>query len=189
MTNIYIGNISWWPVMAIFKNINILSSDSEKNSSPAIKPVKNTHNFLVGYRLDVVCVSVCLHAGDDDTNYFSPSPPSLLCFQNIVQLLSWLWLPPNCWFLPVEVWTGDTGALESPSDIHRSLLPWTHPSPINWRDQRGVRAGGEGDITQVGWGWFSVNRQWKFKSSNLFLGTINCEFMKSHAGKSWGLGQ
>ena len=175
--------------MAIFKNINILSSDSEKNSSPVIKPVKNTHNFLVGYRLDVVCVSVCLHAGDDDTNYFSPSPPSLLCFQNMVQLLSWLWLPPNCWFLPVEVWTGDTGALESPSDIHRSLLPWTHPSPINWRDQRGVRAGGEGDITQVGWGWFSVNRQWKFKSSNLFLGTINCEFMKSHAGKSWGLGQ
>ena len=74
--------------MAIFKNINILSSDSEKNSSPVIKPVKNTHNFLVGYRLDVVCVSVCLHAGDDDTNYFSPSPPSLLCFKIIVQVLS-----------------------------------------------------------------------------------------------------
>ena len=60
----------------------------KQNFSPVIKPVTNTHNFLVGYSLDVVCVSVCLHAGDDDTNYFSPSPPSLLCFQNIVQVLS-----------------------------------------------------------------------------------------------------
>ena len=62
--------------------------------------------------------------------------------------------------------------------------PLSSPLTYKLAGPGGVRAGGEGDITQVGWGWFSVNRQWKFKSSNLFLGTINCEFMKSHAGKS-----
>ena len=56
------------------------------NSSPVIKHVTNTHNFLVGDSLDVVCLVVCLHAGDDDTNYFSLlCPPSLQCFENIAK--------------------------------------------------------------------------------------------------------
>ena len=99
-------------------------------------------------------------------------------------------LMSTCWSLNSRYRVCGEPFGHSPVQPSTPTSPSTHPSPINWRDQRGVRAGGgrEGDITQVGWGWFSVNRQWKFKSSDLFLGTINCEFMKSHAGKTWGLG-
>ena len=124
--------------------------------SPVIKHVTNTHNFLVGDSLDVVCVIVCLHDGDDDTNYFSTPALTSVFSKYRPQVLSWLRLPPNCWCLPVEVWTLDTRSVERRalrtftgprSSLHPELrVP--SPSPINWRHQGGSDREGS-------WGWYN----------------------------------
>ena len=151
-----------------------------KPNSGVIKHLTNTHNFLVWDSLDVVCLRVCVHGCDDDTNYFLHSRPHC-CVVKMSTTKSCLdsgYRPTVDTVYLLKFETPMPG-LESPSDIHRLTAPpppSTHQnSPLTYKlaGARGGSGGAGGDITQVGWGCFSVNRHWKFKSSNLFLGTIN----------------